>query len=52
MELTKSLQDLAAELGTARELVSRNLSRLEAEEFLEVEGRKIIAKAMVGRKRK
>jgi CRP/FNR family cyclic AMP-dependent transcriptional regulator len=35
---------LAAELGTVRELVSRNLSRLQAEGLLEVEGRKIIVK--------
>ena len=39
VELTKSHQDLAAELGTVRELVSRSLSRLQAEGFLEVEGR-------------
>ena len=31
IELAKNHQDLAAELGTVRELVSRNLSRLEAE---------------------
>jgi len=37
VELTKTHQDLAAELGTVRELVSRNLSRLQAEGFLEVE---------------
>jgi CRP/FNR family transcriptional regulator, cyclic AMP receptor protein len=44
VELTKSHQDLAAELGTVRELVSRNLSRLQAEGFLEVDGRKITVK--------
>jgi CRP/FNR family transcriptional regulator len=44
VELTKTHQDLAAELGTVRELVSRNLSRLQAEGFLEVDGRKIIIK--------
>jgi CRP/FNR family transcriptional regulator, cyclic AMP receptor protein len=44
VELTKTHQELAAELGTVRELVSRNLSRLQAEGFLEVEGRKIIVK--------
>jgi CRP-like cAMP-binding protein len=38
VELTKSHQDLAAELGTVRELVSRNLGRLQAEGFLDVEG--------------
>jgi CRP/FNR family cyclic AMP-dependent transcriptional regulator len=51
VELTKSHQDLAAELGTVRELVSRNLSRLEAEGFLDVEGRKIIVKDVHGLKR-
>lgn len=51
IELTKSHQDLAAELGTVRELVSRNLSRLEAEGFLDVEGRKIIVKDLPGLRR-
>jgi CRP/FNR family transcriptional regulator len=49
-ELTKSHQELAAELGTVRELVSRNLSRLQAEGFLEVEGRKIVVKNLAGLK--
>ena len=51
VELTKSHQDLAAELGTVRELVSRNLGRLQAEGFLDVEGRKIIVKDLPGLKR-
>lgn len=51
VELTMSHQDLAAELGTVRELVSRNLSRLQAEGFLEVEGRKIIVKDLTGLRR-
>jgi CRP/FNR family cyclic AMP-dependent transcriptional regulator len=51
VELTKSHQDLAAELGTVRELVSRNLSRLQAEGFLEVDGRKIVVKDLAGLKR-
>lgn len=51
VELTMSHQDLAAELGTVRELVSRNLSRLQAEGFLEVDGRKIIVKDLEGLKR-
>jgi CRP-like cAMP-binding protein len=33
VELTKSQQDLAAELGTVRELISRNLGRLQAEGY-------------------
>jgi len=49
-ELSKSHQELAAELGTVRELVSRNLSRLQAEGFIEVEGRKIVVKDMAGLK--
>ncbi len=51
VELTMSHQDLAAELGTVRELVSRNLSRLQAEGFLEVDGRKITVKDLAGLKR-
>jgi len=50
VELTKSHQDLAAELGTVRELVSRNRSRLQAEGFLEVEGRDIVIKDLDGLK--
>src|SRR5579863_2025752 len=49
--LTTSHQDLAAELGTVRELVSRNLSRLQAEGFLEVDGRRIVVKDVPGLKR-
>jgi CRP/FNR family transcriptional regulator, cyclic AMP receptor protein len=48
VELTKSHQELAAELGTVRELVSRNLSRLQAEGFLEVDGRRILVKDLPG----
>ena len=44
VELTTTHHDLAAELGTVRELVSRNLSRLQAEGLLEVDGRAIIVK--------
>jgi len=51
VELTKTHQDLAADLGTVRELVSRNLSRLQAEGFLEVEGRKIVVKDIESLKR-
>ena len=48
IEMPKSHQDLAAELGTVRELISRNLGRLEAEGYLDVEGRKIIVKDLAG----
>jgi CRP/FNR family transcriptional regulator, cyclic AMP receptor protein len=51
LELAVSHQDLAGELGTVRELVSRNLSRLQAEGFLDVDGRKIVVKDMAGLKR-
>jgi len=51
LELKKSHQDFAAELGTVRELVSRNLSRLQAEGYLEVEGRKLVVKDLAGLKR-
>jgi CRP/FNR family transcriptional regulator, cyclic AMP receptor protein len=51
VELTTTHQDLAAELGTVRELVSRNLSRLQAEGLLEVDGRTIIVKDLSGLKR-
>ncbi len=51
LELTKSHQDFAAELGTVREIVSRNLRRLDAEGFLDVNGRTIIVKDLEGLKR-
>ncbi|MGH9357257.1 MAG: Crp/Fnr family transcriptional regulator [Terriglobia bacterium] len=51
VELETTHQDLAAELGTVRELVSRNLSRLQAEGLLEVDGRTIVVKDLVGLKR-
>src|SRR5262249_3577558 len=35
-------QELAAQIGTVRELVSRNLSRLQAEGLLKMDGRKLI----------
>ena len=40
--LPGSHQELAAQLGTVRELVSRNLSRLQAEGLLKLEGRRVI----------
>ncbi|MGA8873355.1 MAG: Crp/Fnr family transcriptional regulator [Candidatus Acidiferrales bacterium] len=51
VKLTTTHQDLASELGTVRELVSRNLSRLQAEGLLEVDGRTIIIKDLSGLKR-
>ncbi len=40
-QLSGTHQELAQELGTVRELVSRNLMRLQAEGLVQVEGRKI-----------
>ena len=51
VEFDKTKQDVAAELGTVRELVSRNLGRLQAEGYLEVDGRNIIIKDLSGLKR-
>lgn len=40
--LPSSNQELAAQIGTVRELVSRNLSRLQAEGVLEIDGRSVL----------
>lgn len=32
-------QEIASQIGTVRELVSRNLSRLQAEGLIEIDGR-------------
>lgn len=50
LELAKSHQDLAAELGTVRELISRNLGRLQAEGLIEVDGRAILIKDLAALK--
>lgn len=36
-----SHQELAAHIGTVRELVSRNMARLQAQGFIQVKGRAI-----------
>jgi CRP/FNR family transcriptional regulator len=41
-------QELANQLGTVRELISRNLARLQAEGLLEVEARLIVVKDLKG----
>ena len=46
--LPASHQEMANELGTVRELISRNLMRLQAEGLLEVEARRIVVKDMDG----
>ena len=40
--LPASNQELAAQIGTVRELVSRNLSRFQAEKFIEMDGRRVV----------
>lgn len=40
--LSASHQDLAAQIGTVRELVSRNLARLQAQGFISMNGRELI----------
>jgi CRP-like cAMP-binding protein len=40
--LPENNQELAAQLGTVRELVSRNLSRLQAEGLVRIEGRHVL----------
>jgi len=40
--LPASNQELAAQIGTVRELVSRNLSRLQSEGVLKIDGRSVI----------
>jgi len=41
ISLNASHQELAAQIGTVRELVSRNLARLQAQSFIEMNGREI-----------
>ena len=47
-QLPVSHQELASQLGTVRELVSRNLMRLQAEGLLEVDARQIVVKDKAG----
>ena len=47
-DLPDSHQEMAHKLGTVRELVSRNLMRLQAEGLLEVEARQIVVKDLLG----
>lgn len=46
--LPSTHQELASQLGTVRELVSRNLMRLQAEGLLEVDARRIVVKDAAG----
>jgi CRP/FNR family transcriptional regulator len=46
--LPASHQELANQLGTVRELISRNLMRLQAEGLLDVDARQIVVKDIKG----
>ena len=46
--LPSSHQEIANQLGTVRELISRNLTRLQAEGLLEVDAREVVVKDMPG----
>ena len=47
-QLPTSHQELANQLGTVRELISRNLMRLQAEGLLDVDARQIVVKDVEG----
>ncbi len=47
-QLPASHQELANQLGTVRELISRNLTRLQAEGLLDVDARQIVVKDIKG----
>lgn len=47
-QLPASHQELANQLGTVRELISRNLMRLQAEGMLDVDARQIVVKDLKG----
>lgn len=49
-QLPSTHQELASQLGTVRELVSRNLMRLQAEGLLDVDAREIVVKDLDGLK--
>lgn len=44
--LPASNQEFAAQIGTVRELVSRNLSRLQAEGIIEIDGRDVLIREL------
>lgn len=47
-QLPATHQELASQLGTVRELISRNLMRLQAEGLLDVDARQIVVKDLQG----
>lgn len=50
IQLPASHQELANQLGTVRELISRNLMRLQAEGLIDVDARQIVVKNLKGLK--
>lgn len=48
IQLPGSHQELAHQLGTVRELISRNLMRLQAEGLVEVDAREVVVKDIAG----
>lgn len=48
LQLPATHQELANQLGTVREIISRNLMRLQAEGLIDVNGRQIVVKDMRG----
>jgi CRP/FNR family transcriptional regulator len=44
-------QELAAQIGTVRELVSRNMSRLQQEELIEIDGRTVVIRDLAALQR-
>ena len=47
-QLPATHQELASQLGTVRELISRNLMRLQAEGLLDVDARHIVVRDIKG----
>lgn len=45
-QLSANNQEIAAQLGTVRELVSRNLSRMQAEGLVKIDGRSVVVPDM------
>jgi len=48
VKLPANNQELASQIGTVRELVSRNLSRFQAEGLLRIDGRSVIIRDLEG----
>jgi CRP/FNR family transcriptional regulator len=46
--LPSSNQELAAQIGTVRELVSRNLSRFQSQGFISLDGRTVVIEDVTG----